>query len=149
IRGKYDEPPGSQQARASIYEHRMVPIDVQHALHALRIRECRGIDENEVVTGLPGPGRAVLQPKPAVRLDQSVVARRETIELEVALRPVEISVGHINRQRAGRASGGGIHGSRTGIRKQVEEALPGSRRTQSGTRHTVIEEQPGIEVVIE
>ncbi len=47
------------------------------------------------------------------------------------------------------AAGRGVHRGRAGVGKQVEEALAACGLSQAGARYPVIEEQPGVEVVVE
>ena len=95
---EHQQSAGRQQPHAGIDELRMVALDVEHAFHALGVRERRRIEEYQVVAR--GGVRRLLEPGAAVGLHEGWCARRQAVEREVALRPLEVGPRQVHR-RAG------------------------------------------------
>ena len=72
----------------------------------------------------------------------------EAIKLEIAGRPIEIGVGHINRGRGDGAAGRRMNRGRSGIGKQVEEAFTAGALTDQGASQAMIQEQAGIQIIV-
>jgi len=74
---------------------------------------------------------------------------RQSIESEVALPPAEIGSRQVDGGAARRAARCGIDRGGTGVGKQIEEVLAACRVPQPGARHALIEEQSGVQIVLE
>src|SRR5581483_7905640 len=121
--------------------------DVQNALHPLRVREGRRIEQDQLVAGAAAAAR--LQPFPAVRLDELVLAARDIIERQIAPGPVEVGARKIYGSARRRPARCRVRRRRAGVSKQVEKAFATCMRAQTLARQAMIEKQSGVQVLIE
>ena len=91
----------------------------------------------------------VLQPDTAVGLHEAVPIRRQAVQLEVALGPVQIGVRHVDGGRRRGTTGSGVHRRRARVGEEIQEALSRGSSSQTAPRDAMVEEQAGIEVVVE
>src|SRR5256884_4948790 len=73
---------------------------------------------------------------------------RQSVESEIALPPLEVGPGQVDRGGVRRAARGGVDRGGTGVGKQVQEALAARCLPQPGARRALIEEQSGVEIIL-
>ena len=119
----------------------MVALHIEHVIHALGVGEGRRVDEDQVIFA---PIRR--QPGHHIGLHQ-LVQIGQPIEREIAPRPVQIGPGQIHAGGTPRAADRSVHGGTGGIAEQIEEALAAGLRGDAQAYRTVIQKQPGIQVI--
>src|SRR6184192_3723778 len=93
--------------------------------------------------------RRVPEPFTAVRLHPRMGVARQSVESEIALPPLEVGPGQVDRGGVCRAARGGVDRGGTGVGKQVQEALAARCLPQPGASRALIEEQSGVEIILE
>ena len=66
----------------------VIALHIEDVFHALAVRERWRIEENQVVGAARGHG--ILEPGDAIGLDVFMVAPRNVIHRQIALRPIEV-----------------------------------------------------------
>ena len=84
-----------------------------------------------------------------VGADDVVLLGVDSVELEVAPRPIEIGVGQIYGFAAGGTAGGGVYAEAAGVGKKIEEAFALGFAAHEGAGVAVVEEEAGVEVFVE
>ena len=125
----------------------MIARDVEHALHALRVREGRRIEKDQVEPA--GALGSLPEPPAAVGLHELVRGAREAVEDQIALRPVEVGSRQVDRRGRGGAPRRGVHGGGAGVGEEIEKALPVGGFAEPRAGHAVIEKQAGVEIILE
>jgi len=77
------------------------------------------------------------------------MTRPHAIEAEIATRPVEVSVRHIDRHRFGRAARCRIHAERAGVTEQIQKAFAGGLAAHLLARVAMIQKEAGIQIGIQ
>ena len=126
----------------------MVALHVELALHAFRAGQRRRVDEHEAVA-TAALTRLVLEPREAVRVHEAVVRAGEPVQREVALRPVEVSLRHVDGGRSERSAAHRVDGRGAGVGEEIQEAPPRGEFAHATTRDAVVEKKTGVEVVRE
>ena len=128
----------------------VVALDVEDvAAHALGVGERGRVAEDEV----PAVVRVALLRDPTydVGLDKLVVAAREAVALHVALGPVQVGAGEVDRRGVLGAAVRRVARRRARVGKQVEEALGAQRLlghlAHAGAHVSVVEEQARVEAL--
>ena len=124
----------------------MITLHIEGARHAFGGGEAGWIEEDEPVA--TAPGRRV-QPRQTVGLYVAVLCTDKAIQCHVSPRPVEIGGGHVYRGGRGRTATRGIDRGGAGLGKQVQEVSVTGELGQQAARDAVVEEQAGVEIVLE
>ncbi len=144
--GREDQAPAlAQQAHRAADHADVIALNVQHALHALGIREGRRIEKHQIEARTLR--RLLLEPLQAIGAIQLVPVRAVAVEHEIVARPVEISVRQIDARAAARAARGRIYRGAAGIAKQIQEILVLRPVAQHAAYEAMIEEQTGVQIV--
>ena len=101
-----------------------------------------GSRKNQLIATL----RFLLKPDEHIGLDEFMLLALETVQCEVAPRPVKIGARHVHRGGGARANRG-MHGGGAGIAEQIEKTLVLRQLAQHSACEAVVEEQAGIEIV--
>src|SRR5262245_56662331 len=78
-----------------------------------------------------------------------MITRGQAVEREIALGPVEVGAGQIDGHAGASAAGRGMHRDSAGIREKIEEAFAFGQSTNACAGWAVVEEDAGVQVVIE
>src|SRR5471032_2529720 len=131
-----------RQARhGQVDQLHLVTLYVENPFHALGVGEGRRIDEDQVELVTAG-----IQPDHHVTLLQAVLVG-ETVQRQVATRPVEVGFRQVDAGSGAGAALGRVNTGGRGVAIQIEEALAGRLFLDTHAHWTVVEEQPGVEVV--
>src|ERR1700681_4842199 len=140
-----------QQPHAQLNQLGMIALDVEHSLHALGIRERGRIEKDQIECrrAVRGPLHRRAQPLAAIGALEPVLRGIETVELEVLRRPVQIAIGQVDTDRAAHAAAGGVDRGARRIAEQIQKPRTTRPFTQSRPCQAMIEEQAGVEIVVE
>jgi len=123
----------------------MIALHVEGAHHLLGVGERRRVDHRDV----EARGRRLGDPAHDVRAHEPVRVAVEPVLAEVVARPVEVGLREIDRGRAPRAARRRVHAEGPRVREQVQDVLAAARLTHHRAHGSVVQEEPGVEVVVE
>ena len=150
---EFEAPPVIGEVQNAVRPHHLhrgmdqlhvVPLHIKRVRHPAGIGERRGIQQHQVVI-LP----AGLKPRPAVATLDAMPALRKTVVGEILAQPAQVGVGHVDAGGAARATERRVDCGRAGIAEQVEKILARCLPRETQPQRSVIEKQPGVEVVVQ
>lgn len=124
-------------------EFAMVVLYVEDASGFFGVGEGRRVAEDEVVLAV-----AFGEPCHDVGALQAV-AVGEVVEVEVALRPVEVGGREVDAGGVGGAAERGVDAGARGVAEEVQDAFAGGFRAEAFAHGAVVEEEAGVEVVVQ
>lgn len=145
-------PPWTQEFRHITQEIEVIALDIPRELaHRFGIREGGWVDEDKIVATNATALRLArilfrTYPRAHVFLDETIRRPRKAIAHHIALRPIEIRLGKVDRTHALRSPSCGIHARASRVREEVEHVLALRLRGNETARYAVIEEQSHIEI---